>query len=279
MMSLYLFVGFSPALARVSLLQWMPGPRALLGLGIANAVFLVRFLSRGSGLDLGRSGFLSLFWTSFLLIFGFPLADVLKNVAKWEILLFSLMNGLMVFHMLLRKGSTVVMTLAGISMLTTVWFNPLVSGGTAFLYENPLSRAILETDRREKGATTWAVYGRGSWMMGNLIRALGVRSVSGTHPCPQPALWERLDPGHRFTTQTNRFAHVELIPPGDRGLSFSNPMPDLLIVNADPLDVHRQWGVTHLLVMDRDSCVYDRQSGLTKLLRMGDKHIYRFSSP
>jgi len=112
--------------------------------------------------------------------------------------------------------------------------NPVCVGGTRFLAENAMSRAIVEAHSKLPPGSRWAVYG--DTFLVNLPRIVGVPSVGGTQATPQLAMWARFDPERRFATAENRYAHVffRFAPPGE--FHAENLCPDDLVVRAHPLD-------------------------------------------
>jgi hypothetical protein len=162
------------------------------------------------------------------------------------------LNGVLADRVLRRRQPVAACAgLAALLALCTAWFNPLVAGGSAYLRENALSQRILAVDRERGGATVWASYG--GIGLGNLFRAIGVRSVSGVHPIPQLELWQRLDPERQHEDVYNRYAHVLLDLPAPDSPRFEVVDTDafLLRIAPDGPELPRL-GVTHLLVDARD---------------------------
>jgi hypothetical protein len=126
----------------------------------------------------------------------------------------------------------VLATLAGGLAWCSLWFNPVVKGGSEYLVENPLSQRILAIDREAGGETLWVSYG--SHQIANLFRVLGIRALNGVHPLPQLELWERFDTERRYRRVYNRYAHVSFQPSRSSRISFRLDGLDGFTVLASP---------------------------------------------
>src|SRR5205823_1902616 len=102
-----------------------------------------------------------------------------------------------------KEGS--IFAIAVISIGATCWFNPLVRGGSVFLYRNSLAVRMRALSARDQKAR-WVTFG--TMFYADYPRLLGLPALNGTHPYPQFALWSRFDPVRRFVDQYNRYAHV-----------------------------------------------------------------------
>jgi hypothetical protein len=170
------------------------------------------------------------------------------------------------------------------SVCATLTFNPLVRGGTSFIVNNPLSQAISSINRTavEKGIQPqWVAYGskRYDIYLPNLFRMLGVRSVDGVHPYPQPGEWTRLDPHRSFEDVWNRYAHVRFELPSDpEQFSIDLLQHDLIVVRLDPgTPLFSALGITHILVSG-DPRPFDRLSGLKRVWAYGPNYIFEARS-
>jgi hypothetical protein len=158
------------------------------------------------------------------------------------------LNGFAAFSILRRwRPVAVVGGLAACSAACTLWFNPVVMGGTDFLTGNPLSARIREIDAAHDGESVWVAYG--SPRMGNLFRILGVRSLDGTHASPHFELWEKLDPLGAGRSVYNRYAQVRFRVPTGNEARLSVLPPWSLYASLDPESGELSAiGVTHVLV-------------------------------
>ncbi len=255
----YCHVGFPEALARGSLFSMMPARRAMLGLGVADTLLLLRFLSRRA--DAVRSGpgrpasarsslLLAALWSLLLAYCALLLHRASPETGWVWLVALTLANGVLAFLVLERRHpAAVVFALAAVLVASTIWFNPVAVGGSDYLTRNPLSQKIVEIDRAHAGRSVWATYGPGG--LPNLFRAIGVRAIDGVHPIPQLALWERLAPSPDAVDIYNRYASVSLaLPrPDDHKILIRTLREDALQLRIHPQDrAFRRLGVTHVLV-------------------------------
>jgi hypothetical protein len=276
----YAVFGLPEWLARASGLSLVPGTRCVVGIGLADVALLLRFLAC-SPPTLGAERWLALalaaVWTGLLGLLSIPLAQTLPEARPGVLFALAALNGALVFLALtLRRRSLAPWLLAAASLVTTVWFNPLVIGGSTYLTDNPLSRRILEIDQQTPGGSTWVAFG--SQTEGNLFRAIGVRSVNGLQPVPQLSLWGRLDPEGRERGTYNRYAHIVF------GLA-SSPQPffrrcsrDCVMVYINPTSrpLH-ELGVTHALFTGNEveRRIFERLSHFEWIYSVGLNHLYR----
>jgi hypothetical protein len=243
--------GIPESLARVSFLGYVPARRALLGLGIADAFLLLRFLSRGGDTRPGnRLSALSLaaLFALLLALCARSLHEALPQTSPvWLVALVAL-NGLLAYLVLRRRRpATLVSAMAAGLFACTAWFNPLVVGGADYLTENPLSREILAIDRQRGGESVWLAYGDPA--IPNIFRMIGVRALNGTHPVPQVALWEKVDPLGEHQSIYNRYANIGVERPDSKGVDFEMVRVDGFTALLDPEgEGMSRLGVTHLLV-------------------------------
>lgn len=273
----YALVGVPPALAQWTLLRFLPAERAWLPLGVADALLLVRVVSRaGGGAPPGawlRRGALAA-WLALICVAASDLraADPREGL-PWLALALAL-NGLLADGVLRRRHPAAVCAgLAAVLALCTAWFNPLVVGGSAYLRENPLSQRVLALDRERGGETVWASYG--GIGLGNLFRVLGVRSVGGVHGIPQLELWRRIDPQQSHLSVYNRYAHVLFDLPGPGSQRFERVDNDAFVVRLAPEEPElERLGVTHLLVDARVEPLRARFERFAPLARVGRFWIF-----
>jgi hypothetical protein len=271
-------VGVPEPAAGATLLSWVPGPRTALGLGLADLILLIRHFSLGEkrvGLRPRPSAAISLAWISLLAACAWALHERRPELGLPASASLVLLNGFLAYSVLrCRRSPVVLATLAAGLAWCSLWFNPVVKGGSEYLVSNPLSQRILAIDREAGGDTFWVSYG--SHRLANLFRVLGVRALNGVHPLPQLELWERLDERGRYRSVYNRYAHVAFQPSRSARVSFQLTGRDGFTVLASPTAASlRALGVTHLLARSTDPAVFDGFSGLERLDSVGRNHIFR----
>lgn len=274
----YALVGVPPWLARVTGLGLVPGPRTLPALGIAETTLLVAFLAGSEasprpsdrGVALAASGVFALT----LMGAGIALHALVPAISWTRILLVSASTSLLAL-LLLERRCSFLPALALISIASTLWFNPWVHAGTAYLRENPLSRVVLEQDRRAGGQSRWIVFDD-PWLA-NLWRVIGVRALNGVHYYPQLALWARVDPTGEGRDVYNRYAHVEFWVSDRPGtLALSNPYPDRIQAVLFPSRaVLTALGADFVVCSKSSADVLRRIDGLHEIAEVGDRVVFR----
>jgi len=277
-LAVYIAAGFPDWLARASLLALAPGRRAVLALGLADAVLLVRFLACAEPVrDRRRIVVLSAGFALGLALCAVPLARALPGARLAWLLPLTAANGVLAAWVLAaRRRALPALAIAVASLATTAWFNPIAVGGAGYLVGNDLSRRIVEIDREAGGSSTWVAFG--SDEVANLFRALGVRSINGTHTLPQLELWARIDPHGRWRGVYDRYAHVAFVASAEPRPSFKLRSQDSVVVYVDPSGPElRALGVTHALfhgeAQQREA--FERLSGYEYLGSVGTNHLYR----
>ncbi len=275
-LSIYALVGIPAFLARVTALGFVPGKRAVIGIGLADAILLVRFAACGAPARRDeRTRVFAIAVACFVALAGcsFWLERELPD-ARLPVLLGFAFGNAVLAAFFLQLPRRALMALVALSAISTLWFNPLAVGGSAYLRDNPLAQAILEIDRAEGGQTTWVSFGRDD--LPNLFRAIGVRALNGVHPIPQLELWKRIDPGGAFRNVYNRYAHIAFAAAPSGAPRFQLHSQDYVIVQIRPnSDEFRALGVTHVLVLDDAAAVFERLSGFEPLATIGPHHLYR----
>lgn len=254
----YCHFGVGELLARVTLLSHVPAKRAVLGLTLAEAMLVVRFVTSsekpvGPGSRSLRVGhaFLALAWMLAVGASALRLRTVLPELRFTWMAGAAAVQGLAVYALAERWHPHAVVAGVGAALCAcSAWFNPLVRGGADYLRENPLARHVVEIDRASGGQSVWAVYGHSA--MASLIVANGVRVLDGEQPIPQLALWKRLDPRLQHLHEYNRYANVKMKWPSPTRQSPAIRLfgeADLTLYIDPNGDELRKLGATHILVM------------------------------
>ena len=276
LLTLYALIGIPPFLARVTALGFVPGRRAVIGIGIADAILLVRFAACSAPArrdERMRVLAIALAWFAVLAGCSIWLARELPDARLPVLLAFAFGNAVLAAF-LLQMPRRALLALVALSAISTLWFNPLAVGGAAYLRDNALAKKITEIDRAEGGDTTWVAFGRDD--LPNLFRAIGVRALNGVHPIPQLELWKRIDPEGRFRNVYNRYAHIAFVAVPSGAPRFQLHSQDYVIVQIRPdSDEFRALGVTHVLVREGDAAAFERLSSFEPLATIGPNHLYR----
>jgi len=274
----YMFFGFSESFSRLSLMSLVPAHRNLIALGLSNTTFLVAFLSRHQKIDLkqflilglpGIAAWLWLLWQG-----GLELSARFKELTSGiEILILALSFAwaLLLFHK--RAQLTALVILGAVLFYANSDFNPLVLGGTKQLFENKLSKRMLNIKEKDPNAR-WVTYSNG--VISNLPRMLGISSISGLYTYPDLPLWKNFDPEGKFKEVYNRYAHVVFEFNKGSAAVFSTPQPDTVIVSVNPADqVFQKLDVRYFLVVGGSSVYFDSSPKFKRIFNYQDKFIYK----
>ncbi len=278
----YMFLGFPEWLSKYSGFSRTPSYRELMGLGIANTVLLVAMLSNTIYFELSKR-------IRLVVITGWGILLILSAAhlfAKWPVaslpyLIAASLAVASASYFLLCAGysKTALAVLAALSVFGAGWFNPLVRGGSESFMESPLSRMILDIDAREGGASRWVTFSP-YFLRSNIFRILGVNALDGLYPYPQLKLWNKLDPLQEAAEAYNRYGSAVFVAHSGPHVAFAIFAPDLFAVEIDPgSDVLSYLGVTHCLVMDLKTDIFEQSPTLQRLFSFKNSHIYKVVAP
>ena len=274
----YALIGVPTFVARLTGLYLAQGTRAIVGAGVADIALVAVFLAAAP--DDRRPGRMagSLvpagIWGAFLVGLGLASGSLLGGRGPAAILVLGVAFGALAW-LALTRSRFAAGAAAAVSVATTIWFNPLVAGGSTYIADNPLSRKVLEIDRAAGGGSRWIVYNHAD--LGVLLPAIGVKSLGGIHYYPQESLWSRVDPSRKYSWVWNRYAHVGFrLPKPGAGFSIEVRSYDLLVVFLDPADPEFQkFEADYILYSGDDGGALARTPGLQKLAAVGDRSIYK----
>ena len=280
---LIIYAGFDvpESVGRATLLSMVPGKRAVLAIGLADAVLLVRFLGCAApavGPERRRAYVLAVAWALAVAACAWRLKVDLPDARMAVLLGLAAVNGLLAAWVLAgRRRELPALALAAASLATTIWFNPLARGGADYVRGNELSRRILAIDREAGGESVWVAFG--SDEIGDLLHAIGVRTLAGTRTLPPLELWERIDPEGKARHVYNRYAHVTFVAEPSNHPTFQLRSQDTVVLRINPVGRElRDLGATHAVFRGdaRARGVFERMSpGYEYLGSVGDNHLYR----
>jgi hypothetical protein len=275
-MLFYAVVGVPEWLARVTALGFVPGQRAVIGIGIADVILLARLAATSGPARRGERGavvVIAATWGIALAAGAWWLARELPEARLVLLAAFVAANVALAFAFL-RWPRRTLPVLAVLSAFSTLWFNPLARGGSAYLRDNALARKVVEIDRAAGGDTAWVSFGQDD--LANLLRANGVRALNGAQPIPQLELWKRIDPRQLQQQVYNRYAHVAFVAAPVTTPRFLLRTQDLVVVKINPDSrAFRALGVTHVLVRDEIAEPFEKFSGFEPIGVVGTIHLFR----
>jgi hypothetical protein len=273
---LHATLGAGEWLARVGGLGLVPSRRSIIALGLADTLLVVRLLSRERPAWTGLSPplVIALAWGALCFVAANRLGELLPELrAETSLALAAANAGLAWLALTARRRWIPVAVLAVLAISSSAWFNPVVRGGSDYLFENPLSQRILEIDQQHGGKTRWIAYG--DLRIANLFRILGVQSLNGLQPVPQFEFWSALDPQRRFRAAYDRYAHVAFSARPVQSVDITAHGRDVVVVTISPrADALRRLGVTHLLAREDYPGALRAFSDLEALATVGKNHLY-----
>ena len=269
-------VGFPAWLSAVTLMSKVPPNRSMVALGIANAVLLCAIVASPQSRKPADAAVLVIagLWGVFLFAVARAIAENYPSLSLGLLILPAVAFTILGYGLLQERWKvTSILVLAALSIGGTCWFNPLVRGGSAYLYRNPLAakmRALSLRDRRAR----WATFGQ--MFYADYPRLLGLPALNGTHPYPQFDLWARFDPERRWVDQYNRYAHVWFATAAG-GITIESPFLDQIKVSLSPANpVLESLGVKFFLVVSPEDRFFERRpQQFSKVFSQGRIHIYR----
>ena len=244
------FWGLPGFLSHLLLIDRVPEGRTKVALGFADLILLMTVVGHLKlDIHIRRSWLTTAALVAqaiTLIISLYGASRLLNSQQFWPACLFSLALMFIAFRLLSRPVWALGL-LAGISVVSTFWYNPLARGGYAYLVNNPLSQAIVSIDQRTPGGSRWLAFG--PIHIGNLFRILGVKSATGVIYTPQPELWRWLDPDGADWDVFNRYAHIGYLPRiGISKSQHKNVNYDGVLILVDPDDpALAQMGIDHFL--------------------------------
>lgn len=276
----FALIGFSPFVAKFSLFYKVTDNRLAMALGFANVILIVLFLARPSkGAITNRARVMMLtVWAMFLFCEGLLLKNHIPEMPWWFFLLGWAVNiGLGFLLLTPNRALEFLGAWFLISIAFTFGFNPIVRGGTQYLYENPLAQEIIHLDKQSGHKTTWVSFSDSDdAATTSYLRMLGVRALDGYYGHPQFALWRILDPNGSAYSVYNQCAYVTFIARPIATREIASRFPGTIQVYTSPGDpVFRQLNVDYFLVFGKATEAFETSPKVERVYAYGRAHIYR----
>lgn len=267
-------VGFPAWLSAVTFMSKVPPNRSMVALGVANAILLCAMTGSREREKLGKVALLIVTtgWGLFLLVMARSIVHNFPDLTLGELILPVLALTILGFALLYgRLAKIAICVLALISIGASCWFNPIVRGGSAFLYRNPLALKMLSMSARDQKAR-WVTFG--SMFCADYPRLLGLPALNGTQSYPQFNLWSHFDPQRRFFEQYNRYAHVWFTV-ANHPATIDSPFLDQIKVSLPPTSpILNELGVRFFLVVSPEDQFFDSLPQFVKVLSQGRISLY-----
>jgi len=273
----WLFIPFPTLLAKITLLYIVPPNRMLIGIGIADLILTVYFLTNIKikhkkiykilTILCSLGAFVVNLYLGFSLNKNYPLFIQ----SKGKIIMISLIAGGLTYLLLKQKRKLFMILLLLFSVYSTYRVNP-ISRGLDPILNTQLSRSIQSIESTNKNKSRWVVYDSNIW--GQYIIANGARSISGVYHYPQFDLWKTLDPKYLYKNIWNRYAHVYFVNRPQEKNDFILLYEDSFIVNKHPCNViFRNLNVKYYVMTKESQYACLRKIGQYKT---NDGYVYIF---
>lgn len=233
----WMYIPHLDFLGQITFLEIVPARRVLLGLGVANLLLVLLFISEYTN-RVTLSKRMSLIYTGLVLAFFVALA------VYWHInyplfigiglaLILALPVPLIVLLLLRKKYFIALGLYALFSTISVIAIHPLYHG-LSVIDQTPLLETIKDTDNIT--GKRWLIEGT---MIENFALMANQPSVSGVFFYPDPELWKNFGQDD-IEDIYNRYAHVNYTlnrdGPNIKQAVLSNPGSDQMNIRMDPCD-------------------------------------------
>lgn len=235
-------IGFSEPLAKLTLLNMSPTRRTQIPFGICNVLLTVLYLSYLSRQPVRtRPTALTIAGAVAVLAFMLYAANVNVNDSdgffRWSqlvgpVLFFTAMGALLIPTWQPTYRTALFSVPMLLFLLPNLKINP-ISKGLSPISENALYRTVQDIHRQEPQAR-WVVFG--SQYISYLLTATGVELLSGVKYIPPRTIYKVLDPQMRRDSAYNRYAHTTYVPfvTGTDSVFMQNNFEDGCLIAMDP---------------------------------------------
>lgn len=244
LLTLWTLVSMPAAVGRLTLLNFVPANRALLGLGVGSIILTVIYLSRDDGVGGRFAAIGAAVAFPVLLLYG-------RLLYQMDAVFFSPRNVVLiaaffsvVTWLLLSRRRLLFFLAILVALLPSFAVNPLTAG-LAPLRENRVSLAVRGLQQQDPG-TEWVAYG--SYPLAELLKASGAQVLNGTKYTPDFEVMAVLDPRGESADVYNRYAHISFTEPpagAAEPVTITLTAADAFTVAADPCGPElKELGVT-----------------------------------
>ena len=277
----FLFIGIPAAIAKVSLLSYVPVYRADLSIGLASIVLCLTALAAAGKKSADKQRYavralpvIVAVAVSILFIFqGLALLRFTQELPPPPMIIFmSLLMGYLSYVLLAQKKLLFCALVAILVTATTAIFNPLATN-LDHIYDSELATKVLEIDSQPGVRPLWLCFG--GHHVGALISILGRRSMTGIQWTPQLDLWHTLDPDRSGEQAYNSYNEVTVYPSSnDAQVYFTVPRQGVLWAWISPNNpALKKLGVRYVIQWADAQEDFDT-TGL-RLLYQSSSHTFR----
>lgn len=232
--SVFMLIGFPLIISKLTLFSFVSGPRAIIGLGFANIIFVSLLLSMNKGIKNNKTlVFLLTFIVLLLsLIFGNYLRNLAPDFVKMEFILgLSIYLSIIIYLFLKKENIIAAFLISLLAFSGTFTINP-INKGLPMLYQKELSEYAIQQEKADPGAV-WIVYD--SYTLANFLKASGINTFNGVQYTPKINDFRKIDKSGNYEEVYNRYAHVAVeVPSQPNEISFKVFQADLFQLSISP---------------------------------------------
>ena len=237
----YILVGFGRVVSSVLLLSYVPGYRAIIGIGIASVILTGLYLSHEStsrkSLGLGLGVIVAAFvgFVGFAYLFGAHYASATFTLDWARALPVCIALALAVGALVFRARTSFFVVMLALVVIPS-WGTIPVSASLKPIYDKALVKQVQGVLRADP-AGRWLVYGNS--LTPEIVRAAGADVFNGTRFPPEVSTLRRLDPTGRSRFTWNRYAHISCLP-GQPGAVVFRLLKVPKRLSTAPADLRRE---------------------------------------
>lgn len=209
----WILIGFVPALSKITLMSYSPGPRTLPVFGISSIFLLIMYLSNKPHIQEVRLKEVLIFvmvFSGYFVFSAYFIQSGSNNFFKFGQLSLVLLMLFVLFMTIrfytFRKTYLAFAFLITGFMIKNITIHPLTKG-LGPLTKNQVTRNSLSIKKEDPDAR-WAVFG--SERFSALLVPARINKLNGVQPVPPLDDLKILDPQKKYEQIYNRFAHISL---------------------------------------------------------------------
>jgi hypothetical protein len=231
-LSVYMLLGYGSLLSRAMLLSYVPGNRALIGLGLASILLVAVYVAEppSGRVPLWAKGILAAFAFGGLTVFAIGF-QARYGYPNWVVALpVSVALAVAVGAMMSRSRALFYVIMLLLVLVPSLGSNP-ISVGLEPIYGKRLVQAVTPIAAGNPGER-WLVYG--DLVSPEIVRAAGADVFNGVRFPPEVAAMRDLDTTGTHAEVWNRFAHIIAVPGQPGSTRFTLDQMDVYTMAVSP---------------------------------------------
>ena len=238
--SVYMLLGYGSLLSRALLLSYVPGNRALIGLGLASILLVAVYVAEppSGRVPLWAKGALAALTLCALSAFAIGFQGRYGYPSWVAALPVCVALAVAVGAMMSRARALFYVIMLVLVAVPSVYSNP-VSVGLEPIYGKRLVQAVARIAAEHQGER-WLVYGDPAawngwtWATPEIVRAAGADVFNGVTWPPDVEAMLELDPTRSHVGVWNRFAFIEAVPGQQGAIGFKLNKTDSYAMTLSP---------------------------------------------